>query len=187
MRLLLCRSAILRENFVGSIKKPKSVKLISGLIYKEEAVFHQTAKILEKRFGRIDFQSQGLGFTHTSFYEQEIGSDLKKRFISFEKLIPPDSLPRIKIITNNIEKRLSRNSRRRINIDPGYLTQAKFVLATTKDYNHRIYLGRGIYAEVTLFFHNKTFKPWDWAYPDYKTQGYIEIFNQIREAYAKQI
>ena len=172
---------------MGSAKKPKSVKLISGLIFKEEAVFNRTREILEKRFGRIDFQSQGLSFTHTRFYEKEFGSDLERRFISFEKLIPPDILPRIKILTNKIEKRLSENSRRRINIDPGYLTEAKLVLATTKDYKHRIYLSQGIYAEVTLFFQGKTYAPWEWTYPDYKTDAYIAIFNQIREIYAQQI
>jgi hypothetical protein len=172
---------------VGSTKKPKSVKLICGFIYKEEAVFHQATKILEKRFGRIDFQSEALDFTHTAFYAEEFGCDLKRRFISFKKLIPPETIAQIKIITNKIEKKLSRNSRRRINIDPGYLTQAKLVLATTKDYRHRIYLGQGIYAEITLFFEDKTFKPWEWTYPDYKTDAYIAVFNQIREIYARQI
>jgi hypothetical protein len=172
---------------VGSAKKPKSVKLIIGLIFKEEAVFKRTSEILEKRFGRIDFESQALDFTHTRFYEREFGSNLKRRFISFKKLIPPHTLPQIKIVTNKIEKRLCENSNRRINIDPGYLTEAKLILATTKDYKHRIYLNRGIYAEVTLFFQNKTFKPWEWTYPDYQTDAYIALFNQIREIYVAEI
>lgn len=172
---------------MGSAKNHKRVKLITGLIFKEEAVFSQASKILEKRFGRIDFLSQAISFIHTSFYEREFGSDLKRRFISFEKLIPPDTLPQIKIITNAIEKKLSQNSQRRINIDPGYLTEAKLVLATTKDYKHRIYLSKGICAEVTLFFKGQTFNSWEWTYPDYKTDAYIAVFNQIREIYARQI
>ncbi len=172
---------------MGSAKKPKSVKLITGLIFKEEAVFNRTREILERRFARIDFQSQALNFEHTRFYEKEFGSDLKRRFISFEKLIPPDILPQVKIITNAIEKKLSQDSKRTINIDPGYLTEAKLVLATTKDYKHRIYLNNGIYAEVTLFFQGKTFKSWECTYPDYKTDAYIAVFNQIREIYAGQI
>ena len=172
---------------MGSVKKHRKVKLVSGLIFKEDAVFNQAGKILEKRFGEIDFKSQALDFTHTAFYEEEFGSDLKRRFISFKRLIPSETLARIKITTNKIEKKLSLDSRRRINIDPGYLTQAKLVLATTKDYRHRIYLGRGIFAEVTLFFEGQTFRPWEWTYPDYKTQGYIETFNRIREIYARQI
>ena len=184
---MLCLWAILRENFVGSAKKPKSVKLIVGFIFREEAALTRTAKILEKRFGGIDFQSPCLNFAHTSFYEREFGNNLKRIFISFKKLIPPQSLARIKIITNKIEQRLSLNTGRTINIDPGYLTQAKLVLATTKDYMHRIYLGKGIYAEITLFFKDKSFRPWEWTYPDYKTEAYIAVFNQIREIYAQQI
>jgi hypothetical protein len=172
---------------VGSAKKAKNVKLISGLIFKEEAVFNQASKVLEKRFGRVDFQSQAFDFVHTRFYEKEFGSDLKRRFISFKKLIPPQALPQIKIITNTIETKLSEKSRRRINIDPGYLTQAKLVLATSKDYNHRIYLGKGIYAEITLYFKGKTFRPCEWTYPDYRTAAYITVFNRIREIYARQV
>lgn len=171
---------------MGSAKKPNNVKLIIGLIFKEETFFQQTREILERRFGRIDFQSQELDFTHTRFYEREFGSELKRRFLSFKKLIPPHHLDRIKLITNKIEKKLSRNSRRTINIDPGYLTEAKLVLATTKDYKHRIYLNKGIYAEITLFFQDKTFQSWDWTYPDYKSDAYIAVFNRIREIYAQQ-
>ena len=74
-----------------------------------------------------------------------------------------------------------------INIDPGYLDLSKLILASTKDYKHRIYLTKGIYAEVTLFYQDKTFCPWEWTYPDYKTGEYIEIFNRIRQIYAEQI
>ncbi|MBU3958775.1 MAG: DUF4416 family protein, partial [Candidatus Omnitrophica bacterium] len=99
----------------------------------------------------------------------------------------PHTLAKIKIITNQIEKKLSSAESRRINIDPGYLTLAKLILATTKDYRHRIYLRKGIYAEVTLSYQGKTFCPWEWTFADYKTVEYIDIFNRIRELYAQQI
>ena len=95
-------------------------------------------------------------------------------------------LSKIKVFTNRVENKLSLNSRRQINIDPGYLDMAKLVLASTKDYKHRIYLDRGIYAEITLFYRDKTFQPWEWTYPDYRTSDYIRIFNQIRQVYAQQ-
>jgi hypothetical protein len=161
-------------------------KLITGFIFKEENIFNKTKDILKRHFGVIDFESQALVFTHTDYYEKEFGKNLKRKFISFKDLALPQNLPQIKIYTNKLEKRLSINGLRLINIDPGYLDLSKLVLASTKDYKHRIYLDKGIYAEVTLFYQNKSFRPWDWTYPDYKTQAQITIFNQIRQIYAEQ-
>jgi len=172
---------------MGKIKKHNSVKLVFGFIFKEEAVFNKAKIILERQFGKIDFQSQRLTFNHTDYYEKEFGKNLLRRFVSFKKLIPPQNLARIKIITNKIEQKLSIGQNRSINIDPGYLDLAKLVLVSTKDYKHRIYLGSGIYAEITLFYENKSFKSWDWTYPDYRTEEYITIFNQIRQMYVNQI
>jgi len=162
-------------------------KLIIGFIFKEENAPDKARPILEKAFGKIDFESQNLAFNHTAYYEKEFGKDLNRRFISFKKLISPSDLPEIKIHTNRVEKKLSSGSSRSINIDPGYLDLAKLILASTKDYKHRIYLNRGIYAEVTLFYENKSYRPWEWTYPDYKSGEYIAIFNCIRDIYARQI
>ncbi|MFA5410336.1 MAG: DUF4416 family protein [Candidatus Omnitrophota bacterium] len=172
---------------MGSIKRHPPVKLIVGFIFKESQVEEKAKGLLEKRFGKIDFESPCLAFTHTDYYEKEFGSGLKKKFISFKKLIAPDDLAGIKKTTNQIEKRLSRRQSRLINIDPGYLDLSKLILATTKDYKHRIYLKDGIYAEATLFYQNKTFTPWDWTYPDYKQAEYLAIFEQIRDIYKRQI
>lgn len=172
---------------MGRIRKQQRVKLIIGFIAKEQEIFNRAKDILKKKFGGIDYESQVLPFTHTNYYDKEFGKGLKRNFISFQKLILPQALPKIKIITNSIEKKLSYADSRLINIDPGYLDLSKLILASTKDYKHRIYLNYGIYAEVTIFYQDKTFKPWEWTYPDYKTPEYITIFNQIREIYAQQI
>jgi hypothetical protein len=172
---------------MGEIRSHKPVKLIIGFIFKEESALDKVKPILQTRFGKIDFESQTLPFNHTNYYEKEFGKDLKRRFISFNKLIIPSDLPEIKIYTNRIERKLSKGSSRLINIDPGYLDLAKLVLASTKDYKHRIYLNQGIYAEVTLYYENKSYRPWEWTYPDYKSDAYIAIFNQIRDIYAGQI
>jgi DNA-binding LytR/AlgR family response regulator len=169
---------------MGKIRKSLPVKLIIGFIFKEEQILKKTETLLKKYYGEIDFESQTLSFTHTDYYEKEFGRDLKRKFISFKKLIPPQNLPKIKITTNQIENKTSRGQSRRINIDPGYLDLSKLILASTKDYYHRIYLEKGIYAEITLFYRDKTFNPWEWTYPDYKTPEYIAIFNKIRENYA---
>lgn len=191
---------------MGRIKRPSPTKLIIGFIFKEEAIVNKSKVLLKKRFGKIDFESTSLPFCHTDYYKNEFGTSLKRKFISFEKLTLPEDLPRIKIATNKIEKRLSKLSKRPpssrlrraslrsfseggrlINIDPGYLDLAKLVLATTKDYKHRIYLNCGIYAEVTLFHEKGSFRPWEWTYPDYKTSDYIDIFNRIRQIYCRQL
>lgn len=172
---------------MGKIKRHLLVKLIVGLIFKEDNILLKTMIFLKRQFGKIDFESKTLPFTHTDYYEREFGKDLKRKIVSFKRLIKADKLPQVKIITNRIEKKLSSGTYRQINIDPGYLDLSKFVLASTKDYKHRIYLNKGIYSEVTFFYQNKTFKPWEWTYPDYKTTEYITIFNQIRQIYADQI
>jgi len=172
---------------MGEIRKHQPAKLIVGFIYQETKALNEAIDLLEKRVGTIDFVSQELEFSHTTYYEKEFGKNLKRNFVTFHKLIPPENLTKIKLITNKIEKKFSHRGARSINIDPGYLDLSKLILASTKDYMHRIYLGKGIYAEVTLFYQNKTFQAWEWTYPDYKTQEYINIFNSIRDRYARQI
>jgi hypothetical protein len=172
---------------MGKTRRPQPVKLIIGFIFKDEKVVERAKLLLKKRFGEIDFESETLAFKHTDYYCAEFGKDLKRRFISFKKLILAENLPETKIATNKIEEKLSFKGLRLINIDPGYLDLAKLILASTKDYKHRIYLNQGIFAEVTLFYQGGTFRFWEWTYPDYQTNAYIAIFNQIRGIYAIQI
>jgi len=168
---------------MGKIKKRLPVKLITGLIFKKNTAVRKAKSILSRHFGRIDFESPVLPFKHTDYYQKEFGASLKRQFLSFQKLIDPAALSKVKVLTNKIEIKLSAGKKRLINIDPGYLDLAKLVLATTKDYSHRIYLDAGIYAEVTLFFEDKKFKPYSWTYPDYRTDEYAEIFHKIRNIY----
>lgn len=172
---------------MGKIVRQPPVKLICGFIFKETEALHKAEQILKKKFGPTDFTSEILSFKYTDYYEKEFGQDLKRSFISFNKLIPADSLAKTKISTNTIEEKLSHNRMRFVNIDPGYLDLAKLVLASTKDYTHRIYLSGGIFAEITLLYRDNTFQPWPWTYPDYRTKEYIEIFNAIRCIYEKQL
>ncbi len=116
-----------------------------------------------------------------------MGPGLQRQFISFKKPISPLELVRIKLWCNAVEqRRFSSGGKRCVNIDPGYLTLSKLVLATTKDHQHRLYLGKGIFAEVTLRFRDKTFMKWEWTYPDYCTPEYIAIFNHIRNTLLKK-
>ncbi|MBI4335268.1 MAG: DUF4416 family protein [Candidatus Omnitrophica bacterium] len=158
-------------------------KLIAGLIAKSNKAFEEAKRALVKHFGKVDFESDVLDFDYTDYYEKEFGRDLKRKFLSFKKPAGEDELARIKTLTNGIEKVLSENGRRRVNIDPGCLSLGKLILATTKDNSHRIYLGKGIFAEVTLRYIDGGFKPLEWTYPDYRSKEYLEIFEEIRRLY----
>lgn len=168
---------------MGKIAKPLPVKLVIGLIYRQASLKNKALGYLKERFGGIDFLSRPLSFDYTRYYYPEFGSPLKRIFISFRRLFPQDCLSAIKRGTNKLEERFSLKGKRRINIDPGCLSSGKLVLATTKDNCHRVYLGRGIFAEVTLFYQAGTYRPWPWTYPDYQSKEYIDIFNTIRAIY----
>lgn len=170
---------------MGSIKPVEDVKLFTALLSRDERLFHIVQERLSSAFGSVDFVSTVFSWTYSRYYEKEMGTDLKRIFLFFEKIIKPDTLPDIKILTNVLETNCSNKTYstirgRPINIDPGYLTLSKVVLATTKDYSHRIYIGKGIYAEVTLYFMDKTFQPFPYTYPDYRSKEYISMFNMMR-------
>lgn len=172
---------------MGLAHIPQKVKLITGLIASDAALFDEVKRKLEKALGnKIDFESEAIDFVHTAYYADEMGQTLKRKFLSFKKPVDLRKIYKAKLASNKIERRFSKNGKRSVNIDPGYVDLSKLVLFSTKDYTHRIYLDRGIYAEVTLFYKDKTFNPWPWTYPDYKTDTYIGIFNSIRERYREQ-
>ncbi|MDD5454842.1 MAG: DUF4416 family protein [Candidatus Ratteibacteria bacterium] len=172
---------------MGVAKTPVRVKLITAIFTNQSKLFPTLEAELEKKYGEIDFKSPVFGFDYTDYYRDEMGPDLKKKFMSFENLIKGEELSTIKTFTNALEKKYSVKGKRTINIDPGYINNCQLVLASTKNYYHRIYLGKGIFAEVTLFFKEKTFQPLPWTYPDYKIGDSISIFNKIREIYRKQL
>ena len=146
---------------------------------------------LEAAYGRIDQETALLPFAATRFYEREMGPALQRLFWSFEVLIAADALAGVKHETNALEQTYAMHAgqewRRRVNLDPGYVDLAKLVLATTKDRQHRLYLGRGIYAEVTLRFTGGRFVPWEWTYPDYRTPEYLAFFDAVRQRYRQQL
>jgi len=174
---------------MGMAKAPPPVKLIVGMISREVKLFEEAESRMQSEFGPIDFVGPILPFDYTDYYREEMGEGLNRKFVSFERLIRSDEIAAIKMATNRWEEELadSGEGKRRINLDPGYIALAKFVLATTKDYSHRIHLGGGIYAEVALHFHKGTYQPYDWTYPDYRSRAYIDIFNGIRQIYKSQI
>jgi len=178
---------------MGKIHEPLPVKLLMPMFSGVPQLFEAAEASLAGHFGPVDYRSPRLPFAHTTYYEREFGSDLERQFLSFERLIDPGRLAEIKLLTNALEEQLGepgcRTSpvRRRINLDPGYIAEAKLVLATTKNYDHRIYIGRGIYAEVTLVYREKDFRPCPWTYPDYRSEEYLEVFRAVRRIYVAQL
>jgi len=161
------------------------VKLIIGLLGRQEALGRAEAE-LRRRFGKTDFESAALPFTWTDYYTPEMGPGLRRKFLSFRRLIRPERLASIKLAAMKLEAELSVDGKRTVNLDPGYLDLGKLVLATRKDQAHRIALGRGVFAEVTLRFRRGRFEPWEWTYPDYRSPEYAAIFAQIRSIYKQQ-
>ncbi|MBM4338578.1 MAG: DUF4416 family protein [Deltaproteobacteria bacterium] len=173
---------------MGKPSKPRPAKLFMSLIAGEDDIVYQGMEALRKDFGTIDFVSEKFQFDFTDYYTEEMGRNLFRHFITFEKLIGRDSLPEIKLATNHLEERLAgSNGNRQINIDPGYLSHAHVILATTKAYAHRPYLEKGIYADLTLIYRGKSFQALEWTYPDYRQEATIELFNQIRKQYLEMI
>lgn len=168
---------------MGKTHKPDKVKVITGLISRDTALFDISCIELEKVLGKVDYKSDILDFTHTEYYKTEMGGTLKRQFLSFDQLFDLDGLGEIKTKTNQIEQKFLDGDNRKINIDPGYVDLAKLVLFSTKDYSHRLYAGNNIFAEVTLYYKDGSFQPWPWTYPDYRTKEYIDIFNSIRDKY----
>ena len=172
---------------MGKASDPQPVKLVMPMFTGRTELFQRAQDALVDRYGPVDYVSATLPFAHTDYYEGEFGAELRRRFLAFEQLIDPGQLAEIKITTNALEAELSTGDRRSINLDPGYLSLAKLVLATTKNREHRIYLARGIYAEVTLSYRNKNFGAWPWTYPDYCSEAYLGIMRDIRALYKHQL
>jgi hypothetical protein len=163
------------------------VKLICSIFSPEEGLIESVIARLEEMFGPVDWKSPGLFFDRTRYYEREMGWPLFRRFVSFRDLVRPESIVEVKIHTNELEKAFVREGKRTANIDPGYICMERLVLATGKNYTHRIYLSKGIYADLTLVFQKGSFRPLAWTYCDYAADELISQFNKVREKYKVQV
>lgn len=163
--------------------EPDKGKLIVSIFSNRKSLFGRIAEKLSERFGPTDFISEWMPFDYTTYYEPEMGSGLMRRLISFRSLIEQEDLPDIKLLTNRIEKDHSEDENRIVNIDPGYLLLSRFVLATGKDFTHRVYIGKGIYADLTLLYKNGQFITLPWTYPDYADTIITSTLDIIRRKY----
>lgn len=175
---------------MGRIQPALAVNLIVGMLSGNEGLFKEVEAELEEELGLIDLTSRIIPFNFTNYYEEDMGRGIVRKFVGFERLIEPGRLAPIKVFTNRLEEDFSKrypHPNRPINLDPGYIGGSKLVLASTKDFAHRIFIGEGIYAEVTLRYMGGRFEPLPWTYPDYKTAEYLEFFSRARELYMNKL
>jgi hypothetical protein len=169
------------------IRKYEQAILFIGMIYSDPAVFLSVQQTLRDEFGEPLLESPVLRWNRSEYYKEEMGWPLSRKFVFFKNLINPETLADIKIRTNEMEDSLSVNGKRLINVDPGYLTLAKIVLASTKNYVHRIYLKKGIYGEVTLYYQDGKFNPHLFTYRDYQEKDSMDIFMHARALFRKHL
>jgi hypothetical protein len=180
---------------------PLPVCRFTGILAANESQLATTRNELAQWYGTIDDVSDIIPFTFTQYYDDEMGGALLRQWVRFQPLFSPEHLAKCKLETNMAETLLGRqfveeagkppsaalSIRRPINIDPGYVSRYKIVLATTKDHSHRIYIREGIYAEVTLHWADNRWTPWPWTYADYQSEAAQRFFIKARTAYLDQL
>jgi len=173
------------------LKEAKPVKLIIGILAADKECLRGAVEALTGEFGKADFVSDVWAFEQTDYYKSQIGEHILRQFVSIEKLIDPGKLAEIKHSTNKLEQKLAGKAGlelpRPINLDPGIIEPSKLVLATTKNYSHRIYIGQKMYAEVTLIYDKGHWRPFEYTYPDYREQRYFDFFGKVRNRLVEQL
>jgi hypothetical protein len=166
---------------------PQTAKLVIGVFTNDRQLFDPVLERLITLFGDADLISPWIPFDYTRYYEREMGPGLMRRMTAFKPLIDQGDLSAIKLKTNTIERDLSKGPDRNVNIDPGYMLRERFVLATGKNFTHRIYIGDRIYADLTLVFQKGTFQSLPWTYPDYKAPDMQSFLYRVRNKYIQDI
>jgi len=173
------------------LSDPKPVKLIIGILAANHNCLHTAAELLSDKFGKVDLSSEIWPFYQTDYYKEQTGPRILRQFVSIKRPIEPGLLAKIKRRTNKLEqklvKKLALPLARPVNLDPGIIEPSKLILATTKNFSHRIYIGKNMYAEVTLIFDNGNWRPQAYTYPDYKQQCYFDFFDKVRNRLLEQL
>ncbi|MEO0117034.1 MAG: DUF4416 family protein [candidate division WOR-3 bacterium] len=157
-------------------------KIVLGILSKEMGAVGEVFKELKRDWGEVDLESEIIPFSFTDYYEKEMGKELFRLWVSFQKVIPAERMKELKVKTLEVERRyLNERGGRIFNLDPGILTLSNLCLLTHKNYAHRIYLGDGLFCEVTLIYRKGNFEPLPWTYPDYRTDTALNFFQKVRE------
>lgn len=168
-------------------RPPTPAKLIVGFFLRNRNLAGELVRDLEERLGAVDMVSPWFDFDFTTYYAKEMGTPLSRRMIVFKPLVEQLQLAAIKGMTNRLEDKYRQQGGRRVNIDPGYLLPERFVLATGKNFTHRIYVGDGIYADLTLIYRKGAFRTLPWTYPDYADRELIDFLSLVRKKYMVEL
>jgi hypothetical protein len=174
-----------------NLQAPKPAKLLVGILAADQLCLCAAIDAIENNFGNIDLTSDIWPFDKTDYYKDQTGPQILRQFVSIERLIEPGKLAKIKHRTNKLERKLAKSMAlplpRPVNLDPGIIEPSKLVLATTKNYSHRIYIGKKIYAEVTLIFDKGAWQSLSHTYPDYRQKCYFDFFAKVRTRLLEQL
>jgi hypothetical protein len=168
---------------IRDLREPGPAKPVCGLLYSDFSKAELAISMLEAILGPLDLTSFVFPFDVTDYYNQETGEDIKRLFVSFSRPVPQDSLADIKVRCRDVELEFAENGQRAVNIDPGMVTAERLVLATSKNFTHRIYIGRGVHADLSLIYQGKSFQPLPWTFADYRKQEVIEFWNVVRSLF----
>ncbi len=180
------------------LKAPPQAQLFVAVMSGSPTYCKEVERHLESQWGAIDHRSEIYCFSeYTSHYEREMGNPIWKYFITFRRLRPVPDLVQLKLFTEELEQLflagrvatgVARNQAlsRTVNLDPGYLTAWHLVLATVKNYAHRVHLQDGIYSELTLLFRRSQTEPLPWTYPDYRAEPALRFFSEVRSDYLRR-
>ncbi len=168
-------------------QSPPEARLFVAVTYSDESLLHNIKSELVSLYGNVLDESDVYRFDFTDYYKNEMGSSLKKFFVVFEKLIGPAELPPVKIRTNSIEIRYSVSNRRKVNLDPGYFTVHHLILASCKPRPHRVYLDKGVYADMVLVFQRSSCFLFRHTFPDFREKHVQEFFLEQRNKLLKAI
>ncbi len=171
---------------MAQVTEPQPVQLLVGVIFTATDLLEALEADMVDRIGRIEVKSPVFAFDITDYYQDEMGSGLGRVFYAFRDLIDPGEIVEVKLAANLIERAFAEGGRRRVNLDPGYMDFYKLVLVSNKYLGHKIYLGKGVYADPTLYY-DKAWKPYDWGFPDFKSGRYDTFLTEVRNTYRARI
>jgi hypothetical protein len=173
------------------LHNPKPVKLIIGILAADKTALAAAVKAISKSFGVIDLASEVWPFTQTDYYKDELGPNALRQFVTLEKLIDPGKLAKIKHAANKLEQQLADSLKltfpRPVNLDPGFIEPSKLVLASTKNFSHRIYIGNKMFAEVTLMYEKGSWRHFEYTFPDYRQSCYQDFLSKVRNRLLEQL
>ena len=176
---------------MAEVKPPLPALLFCGALTAFADAFDRARRRLSETFGPIQAESETWPFTHTDYYAGQMGAPLRRLFLAFERPVAQDFLAEAKIATNALEAELAREGRfpvrRPLNLDPGLILPSRLILASCKDHAHRVYLGRGIYAEVTLLWRGGEWQPLPWTYPDFREARCHAFFADLRRRHLERL